>query len=63
MKVSELISILEKMPQDARVIITECQRGNWDNEVRDVIYNDPARTKDSEDAGCVELDNWPKEIF
>jgi hypothetical protein len=64
MIVSDLITILQTMPQDAKVIITtvNIQQEKWDNEVRDVIYNDPKYVKDS-DAGTVELDNWPAEDY
>ena len=57
MKVSELIEALQKMPQDAKVLMSSEDRGDWDNEVRDVIYNGHT-TKD--DPHTVELDNWPK---
>ena len=56
MLVSELIKKLRAMPQDAKVIMTTEYKGTFDNEVRDVIYND---TKVKEDQHTVELDNWP----
>lgn len=62
MIVSELIAALQKMPQDARVVMQPTKEpSKWDNEVRDVIYNDPRLT--NKDAGTVELDNWPAEDF
>lgn len=57
MKVSELIVELQKMPQDAVVILVESmpnQTDYWNQEVRDVVFN-----KD----GTVELDNWPPTHF
>ncbi len=50
MKVSELITILQSMPQDATVHLTSDGHIRWNNECRDVINN-----KD----GTIELDNWP----
>lgn len=58
MLVSELIEKLSKMPQDARVILVTEARGNWDNEVRDVLYNG-RHMKNAFEVHTVELDNWP----
>lgn len=58
MLVSELIEKLRKMPQDARVILVDEARGNFDNEVRDVLYNG-THMKNPKDVHTVELDNWP----
>jgi hypothetical protein len=63
MKVSELIAELQKLPQDAKVIMTSLanrnQDPNYDYEVRDVILND----KFSSEPMTVELDNWPKDFL
>lgn len=59
MIVSELIAQLQKLPQDAKVIIVNFEdmcRAKWDQEVRDVIYNPPSCKSDPH---TVELDNWP----
>lgn len=51
MRVAELIAELQKLPQDAVVlIVSEPNFNRFDQEVRDVILNED---------GTVELDNWP----
>jgi hypothetical protein len=63
MIVSELIEALQKMPQDAKVIMVDINDSpKWDREVRDVIYNyNPYRNLS--DGNTVELDNWPAKDF
>jgi hypothetical protein len=62
MIVSELIAALQKMPQDARVILTDQSVGTYDHEVRDVLYNGH-NIKQVKDRHTVELDNWPASGF
>jgi hypothetical protein len=66
MTVSELIEKLKLMPQDAKVLLTAELKGNWDEEVRDIVYNSNAlKENNARWRHTVELDNWPpsEELF
>ena len=49
MTVSELIKVLEKMPKDSIVVITDHDRDFWDNVGR--VYEDCSTVK-------IEMDNY-----
>ena len=61
MTVSELITKLQTMPQDAKVLLMPyLNNDRWDREIRDIMYNKP----DTKFAPhTVELDNWPAEGY
>ena len=59
MIVAELIEKLQAMPPDAKVFIVNTDTtlgGKWDDEVRDVILNDPSPHRPYAN---IDLDNWP----